>query len=484
MGKRVVCGSEPRLEAINKKGRAMSDIYGIMSLAGQALMTQQQAISVTSHNIANVNTPGYSRQQLIMTTNTPLDSTVGPMGNGVGADDIERIYDRFLSAQISNESQGLGRWDAQKDAVELVEMIFNEADGSGLSRAMSKFWDAWQSLTNNPAGNTERQVLVTASQFLASTFNYLSSDLSQSQQDLDLGIQATVADINRLSEQLADLNEKIISSEVGFLSANDFRDQRELVLKGLSELIDINTFEDANGAVSVFGANGRPLVTAGQFWQLSTETNAIGLQDVVWVDHAGNTTNITADISGGKLKGYLEVRDGVIVDYINRLDTLAQTLMTDVNTAHQSGFALDGSTGRVFFAGTGAADLEVNPNIAGNPVLVAAAADALTVPGDNRKAIEIANLQYQLVMSANTVTYNDYYSSLVRDAGNEVLISDAYYNHQSNMLAQLENQRESVSGVSLDEEMINLIKFQNAYTAAAKLITTADEMMQTVLQMV
>ncbi len=462
----------------------MSDIYGIMSLAGQALMTQQRAISVTSHNIANVNTPGYSRQQLIMTTNTPLDSSIGPMGNGVSGEAIERIYDRFLSAQISNENQGLGRWDAQKDAVELLEMIFNEADGSGLSRAMSKFWDAWQSLTNNPAGTTERQVLVTASQVLATTFNHLSSDLSQSQQDLDFAIQATVADINRLSEQLADLNEKIISSEIGSLSANDYRDQRELVLKELSELIDINTFEDANGAVSVFGANGRPLVTAGQFWQLSTETNAAGLEDVVWVDHAGNTTHITADISGGKLKGYLEVRDGIIVDYINRLDTLAQTLMTDVNSVHQSGFALDGSAGEVFFAGTGAADMEVNPNIAGNPVLVAAAADALTVPGDNRKAIEIANLQYQLVMSANTVTYNDYYSSLVRDAGNEVLISDAYYKHQSDMMAQLENQRESVSGVSLDEEMINLIKFQNAYTAAAKLIMTADEMMQTVLQMV
>ena len=462
----------------------MSDIYGIMSLAGQALMTQQLAISVTSHNIANVNTPGYSRQQLIMTTNTPLDSSIGLMGNGVSAEGIERIYDRFLSAQISNESQGLGRWNAQKDAVELVEMIFNEAGGSGLSRAMSKFWDAWQSLTNNPAGTTERQVLVTASQVLATTFNYLSSDLSQSRQDLDLAIQATVADINRLSEQLADLNEKIISSEAGSLSANDYRDQRDLVLKELSELIDTNTFEDANGAVSVLVANGRPLVTAGQFWQLSTETNAVGLQDVVWVDHAGNTTNITTDISGGKLKGYLEVRDGIIVDYINRLDTLAQTLMTDVNSAHQSGFALDGSAGEVFFAGTGAADLEVNPNIVGNPVLVAAAADALTVPGDNRKAIEIANLQYQLVMSANTVTYNDYYSSLVRDAGNEVLISDAYYNHQSDMMAQLENQRESVSGVSLDEEMINLIKFQNAYTAAAKLITTADEMMQTILQMV
>jgi flagellar hook-associated protein 1 FlgK len=460
----------------------MTDIYGIMSLAGQALMTQQQAISVTSHNIANVNTPGYSRQRLKMTTNPPSDSSVGLMGNGVSGETIERIYDRFLNAQLTNENQALGRWDAQKDAVELVEMVFNEADASGLSEAMNKFWDAWQSLANNPAGNTERQILVTASQVLDATFNQLDADLSQTQQNLDFAIQGTVADINRLSQQIDDLNEKIISFETGSFSANDYRDQRELVLRDLSELIDINTFEDANGAVSVLAAKGRPLVSGGQFWQLSTETNLTGLQDVVWVDDDGNTTNITADISGGKLKGFLDVRDGVIDDYSNRLDTLALTLMTDVNTIHQSGFALDGSGGGVFFIGTGARDMEVNPNIVGNLDLVAAASDALTVPGDNRKAIEISNLQYQLKMGG-TQSYNDYYSAIVRDVGNEVLKSEASYNHQSDMMVQLENQRESVSGVSLDEEMINLLKFQNAYTAAAKLITSADEMIQTVLQM-
>jgi len=460
----------------------MTDIYGMMSLAGQALMTQQQAISVTSHNIANVNTPGYSRQRLKMTTNTPSDSSVGLMGNGVSGEAIERIYDRFLNAQITDENQALGRWDAQKDAVELVEMIFNEVDGSGLSQAMSKFWDAWQSLANNPAGTTERQILVTASQVLTTTFNQFNSDLSQTQQDLDLAIQGTVSDINRLSQQINDLNEKIISCEAGSFSANDYRDQRELVLRELSELIGINTFEDANGAVSVLVANGRPLVSGAQFWQLSTETNAAGLEDVVWVDDAGNPTNITTDISGGKLKGWLEVRDGVIVDYMNRLDTLAQTLMLDVNTLHQSGFALDGSAGEVFFSGVGARDMEVNPNIVGDLDLVAAASDALTVPGDNRKAIEITNLQYQLNMGG-AQSYNDYYSAVVRDAGNEVLKSEAFHNHQSDMVAQLENQRESVSGVSLDEEMINLLKFQNAYTAAARLITTADEMMQTILQM-
>ena len=460
----------------------MSDIYGIMSMAGQALLTQQQAISVTSHNIANVNTPGYSRQRLKMTTNTPVDSAVGPMGSGVSGETIERIYDRYLSAQLINESQALGRWDTQKGAVEMVEVIFNEVDGSGLSQAMSKFWDAWQSLANNPDGTTERQILVTASQVLAATFNQLNSDLSQNQQNLDLAIQGTVADINRLSQQIADLNGKIISSEAGSFSANDYRDQRELLLRELSELIDINTFEDATGAVSVLVANGRPLVSSGQFWQLSTETNVAGFQDIAWVDDTGNPTNITADISGGRLKGYLDVRDGVIDGYINRLDTLAQTLMTDVNTLHQNGFDLDGLGGEVFFIGTAASDMEVNPNIVGDLDLIAAASDALTVPGDSRQAIEIANLQYQLTMGG-TQSYNDYYSAIVRDVGNEVLKSEASYNHQSDMMAQLENQRESVSGVSLDEEMINLLKFQNAYAAAAKLITTADEMMQTILQM-
>ena len=462
----------------------MSDIYGIMSLAGQALMTQQLAISVTSHNIANVNTPGYSRQRLNMTTNIPMESSVGPMGNGVSGVSIERLYDRFLSSQISNESQGLGRWEAQKDAVQMLEVIFNESDGSGLSQAMGKFWDAWQALTNNPSGATERQVLVTASQVLANTFNKLDGDLNGSQQNLDLAIQGTVEDINRLSEQLADLNEKIIFSEIGSLSANDYRDQRELVLKELSELIDINTFEDANGAVSVVTASGRPLVSSDHFWQLSTEVNASGLQDVVWVDDSGSTINITGDISGGKLKGLLEARDDIITDYMTRLDTLAGFLRADVNLLHQGGFDLNGIAGEAFFIGTGtAADLEVNPNIVGDLDFIAAASDPLTFPGDNRNAIEIANLQHQLTMSGNTATYNDYYSSVVRDVGNEVLKSNSYYNHQSDMMAQLENQRESVSGVSLDEEMINLIKFQNAYTAAARLITTADEMMQTIMQM-
>jgi flagellar hook-associated protein 1 FlgK len=293
-----------------------------------------------------------------------------------------------------------------------------------------------------------------------------------------------VDEVNRLSEQLVDLNQKIISAEADTSVANDYRDSREQVLKELSELIDIDSFEDSFGATHVLLANGRPLVGGGQSWQLSTQINAAGLNDVVWFDQGGTATIITGDIDAGKLKGYFKVRDEIITDDLNRLDTLAQALMTDINTLHQAGFALDGSAGEVFFNGTGAGNMALNTNIAGDPDLIAAAADAATVPGDNRQAIAIAELQYQLRMSGNTATYNDYYSAVIRDTGNQVLQSDAHYHHQSDMMAQLENRRESISGVSLDEEMINLMKFQNAYTAAAKMISTADEMMQTVMQMV
>ena len=220
-------------------------------------------------------------------------------------------------------------------------------------------------------------------------------------------------------------------------------------------------------------------------WQLSTETNASGLQDVVWVDGTGNTVNINAEISGGKLMGWLDTRDVLIVDMVNRLDTLAQNLMTEVNNLHQAGFDLNGIAGEVYFDGSAtAAGIGVNANIVADFNLIAAATDALTVPGDNRNAIDIANLQHQLVMSGNTATFSDYYSTLVRDVGNEVLKADSYHTHQSEMLTQLNNYRESISGVSLDEEMINLLKFQNAYAAAAKLVTASDEMIKTVIQMI
>jgi len=467
----------------------MMDIFGGLKMGTKALTVQQKGIYVTGNNIANVNTPGYSRQRLNMSSDGPINTGIGPVGSGVTANKVERVYQRFLGVQINNETQSLGQWEAHKDALERVELIFNESGGYGLNQVMSEFWNAWQDLTNNPSGSVERTVLVAKSEMLAATFSQNYEDLQKIQRDIDSNIEGAVEEINRLSENMVDLNQKIIQMESGGHMANDYRDQRDLVLKELSELIEIDSFEDANGGVTVSVGSGQALVEGTHTYKLSTQTDASGHQDITWLDSSGNTVIITNDISKGKLKGWLDARDIDIDNSLNKLDTLAQDLMTEVNTLHATGYGLDGSTGNDFFTGAAtAAGIQVNPLIANDTNLIAAAEGFNLVPGDkpgdNGNAIAIANLQETQTMNGNTATFGAYYDSMVSDAGLAVQQATSYYDHQSQMVLQVENYRESISGVSIDEEAVNLIKYQNAYQAAAKLITTADEMMETVLAMI
>ena len=467
----------------------MMDIFGVLNMGSQALTVQQKGIYVTGNNIANVNTPGYSRQRLNMSSDAPISTSIGPVGGGVKANEVERVYDRFLGVQINNETQGLGQWEAYKDSLERVEMVFNESGGYGLNQVMSEFWNSWQDLTNNPTGSVERTVLLGNSEMVAATLSQNYEDLQQIQRDIDLNIEGAVETINRLSENIVDLNEKIIQMEAGGHTASDYRDQRDLVLKEFSELIDIDSFEDATGAVTISVGSGQALAEGTHTYKLSTQPDVSGHQDITWVDSSGNSVIITNDISKGKLKGWLDARDVDIDDSLNKLDTLAQNLMTEVNALHASGYGLDGSTGNDFFTGAAtAAGIKVNPLIANDTNLIAAAEGFNLVagdkPGDNGNAIAIANLQEKKTMNGNTATFDAYYDSMVSDAGLAVQKATSYYDHQSQMVLQMENYRESISGVSIDEETVNLIKYQNAYQAAAKLISTADEMMQTVLNMI
>ena len=466
----------------------MTDIYGVLSIGSKALLAQQKGIYVTGNNIANVNTPGYTRQRLNLSSDIPVNTSIGPVGTGVTALNTERIYQRFLGVQINNETQSRGNWEAQKDALERVEMVFEESGGYGLNQAMSEFWMAWQDLANDPSGPVERNVLIAKSQIMAETFSKNYQDLQTIQQDIDILIEGTVDEINLLSEKIARLNQKIIQMESGGQTANDYRDQRELLLKELSALIDIDSFENAVGGVTVSVGSGQPLVEGTDSYRLSTQRNATGHQNITWVDAANNASDITNNILGGKIKGWLEVRDRGIRNYLNRLDTLAQRIMGEVNGLHAAGYGLDGSTGNNFFIGASALDMQVNPAIELDGRLIAAARGFTTVPGDrpgdNGNAIDIANLKSSRLMNGNSATFDAYYESFIGDVGYDVQQAASYHGHQSEMVHQLENYRESISGVSVDEEMVNLVKFQNAYQAAAKLISTADEMMQSVLNMI
>ena len=561
----------------------MTDIYGVINLAGKALLIQQKAIAVTGNNIANVNTPGYSRQKLNLQTSSPLQSDVGLMGNGVEAIGIEREYNRFLGVQINAESETLGRWETQKDTLEIVEALFDESADFGLSRSLSDFWTAWQDLSNDAPNFNERLVLQAKGSLLASSFNRIATDLQKAQEGIDLNIEGAVQDINQLTQEIADLNEKIMESEASGHTANDYRDQRDLAVRQLAELIDINSFEDASSRVTISVGDGQPLVESNSYRLLATSVNASGFKDINWIDVDGTPQNITASIADGKMKGWLESRDVIIEDYLSRLDDMAGTMMREINAKHASGYGLDESTGHNFFTGglfgainsasgslsvtgestltgsinislvgggtagselvttdpvtgditiaiedgvsTGAqiaaalqahadinsvvatapgtawslgagsdaasiggshaaAEIQVNAAIVNDLDLIAAAGTLGGVPGDNSNAIAIANLQFVKTMNSSSSSFDDYYHALVSEVGSETQNTTSYYRHQADMVVQMENRREAISGVSLDEEMINLVKFQNAYDAAAKLISTADELLQTVLNMV
>ena len=463
----------------------MTGIYGVILNAGRgSLLAQQKALEVTGHNIANVNTPGYSRQIVNLAANEPIQWGSGLVGTGVKATEAARIYDRFLGLQINNENQHLGRWEAKKGTLERVEIIFDESSGYGLNQAMSEFWNAWQDLANNPSGNVERVTLLAKSETMANTFNNMYSSLEQIQKDVDVSIGGSVEDINLLTRQIADLNRKIVDVEVAGQSSNDYRDSRDLLLKELSSMIDINTFEKSDGSVTVAIKGGKPLVDGSYSWDLSTETNVQGFKDIVWVDDDGNTTNVTDDISGGKLRGWIEARDVSVPEYLRRLDNLAEKIISEVNALHSSGFGLDGSTGNDFFIGTSASDMDMNQLVVDDVNLIAASGSADGVPGDNSNALAIAGLQNELLMDGNKATFDEYFSSLMSVVGSDVNEAAVNFEHQESMVAHLDNYRESISGVSLDEEMVNLVKFQHAYDAAAKLISTVDEMLNTVVNMV
>jgi flagellar hook-associated protein 1 FlgK len=448
-----------------------------------ALATQQKAIAVTGNNIANVNTPGYSRQRVNMEQSEPLMSDGSQMGRGVQANrQIERIYDQFLESQLVAEKHNYGRWETQKEGLAKVELLFDEASGYGINNALSMFWSSWQDLANNPTGHVERTTLVANSEILSDTFNRMAADLDQLQTETDTAVQSLVDEINPISEQIAELNWKIASIEGTGSTANQYRDERDLLLKDLSEKIDIEYFEDGDGFVHVMVGEGKPLVDHTNSWQLETRTNTTtGMQDVYWVDSAGNAQDITSEIEGGNLKGHLEVRDNYIPGYLTRLDDLAGEIITRVNTLHFNGYGADGvSTGYDFFSGTDARTISVSTDIQNDSGLIAAAQvnDAI---GDARNAAAIAALQDTATMSGSS--FQSYYASLVSDVGSHAQESNVYYDYQSSMLTQMESYREEVSGVSLDEEMVNLVKFQNAYNAAAKMVSTVDELLDTLIGM-
>lgn len=457
----------------------MPGIFQILNTSKDALMAHQGAINVTGSNIANVNTPGYTRQRVIFSSLGSSEAGVA----GVKIVDIQRMYDRLLETGIVEQRQNIGYSEARKSALDCVEVIFNESEGGGINELLNKFWNAWEDLSENPDGQVERLALVSISQSLSSTFRQYSNELLDIREDADGRIADAVLQVNECIADIASLNEEIVLVEAGGGITNDLRDRRMELLKGLSEIVDIQYYEDSDGAFNIFLANGKPLVE-GQFtWELDVEENAANsnFYDVIFKDEPGVSLNSV--ITSGELGGLLEIRDTTAVDYMTRLDSLAASIISTINTQHAAGYDANGNIGGDFFvAATEAKDMYVSSNIVSDTNRIAASA---TVNGDGDNALAMGAIKDNSVtISGVSATFNNHYASLVGRVGRGVAAAESSLSHQTVIMAQMSNRREEASGVSIDEEMMNLMKYQLGYNAAGKLCTVASELLDTLINLI
>ncbi|MDI6631532.1 MAG: flagellar hook-associated protein FlgK [Bacillota bacterium] len=464
----------------------ISTFLGIET-ALRALMAQRKAMETAGHNIANANTPGFSRQKVeLASSRDPYTvpslcrpELPGQLGTGVDIVGIERVRDQFLDLQVRNNSSKLGYWEVRRDSLQKVEVIFNEPGDNGLNNVLTAFWNAWQELSKTPESLAVRSEVRQRGITLAETIQHLYGQLQQLQEDLNFNVEVTVEQINTIAQQLADLNQQIIHSVAVGDSPNDLYDRRDLLLDRLAKMVDITISEQADGTVTV-AVGGRNLVqgiTVDRFQVVADPLNN-NFYAVQW-ESDGTPVAFTS----GSLAGMIWARDEGVANILSQVDELAATLISQVNAVHQSGYGLDGSTGNDFFSGTGAADMAVAAGILSDLNTIAAASDAAKLPGDGANALRLAQLRDAFTMppSSPSGTFGDYYRSLVATTGINTEQAERLSENVGLLVSQLENRRQAVMGVSLDEEMANIVKFTHAYQAAARVLTTLDEQLDIII---
>lgn len=455
----------------------MAGLTDILESARRALMTQRLAMNVTSHNIANVNTLGYTRQRADLIATQPLKRKAGLIGTGVAVDYIGRLRNQFIDQQVRTNNQYGGDLLAQHQYISQIEALVNEPSDISLNNAMSKFFDSFHELAKNPDSAGIRNIVLQQGVHLSGSFRRLDQGLRKLMSDTDIDVENKLSRINQLAKEISELDLQITSQQVNNVSPNDAKDQRDLKIEELSKLVNIKVSEDSRGStmVSVGG-----LVIASRAGAVELRAERVGSSLNIVSDLTGSSVNINA----GELGGILKARNTIVPDYLTKLEQLASNLISRVNTLHSSGYGLGNppSTGINFFTGTGTSDIDIDTNILNNLNNIAASSDG--APGDNAIALAIAGVEDEKILNGGTTTLKQFYASLVSGLGSQINNVENNIRMGDLINSQLENQRQSVSGVSIDEEMTNMIKYQRSFDAAAKVVNSVNELYQTILNMV
>ena len=543
-------------------------MLGILNIGTTALLASQSALNTTSNNIANASTPGYTRQQVeLSSVASGLNSATGSSGNGVTVSDITRLYDSFTTLQLRTEKSNSSYWNTYSGVSSSIESIFNETSSSGIASAISNFFNDWQAVAQNPQGSVERTQLISDANYLGSRIGSAYNSLNDQRTQLYKSSQDLVTQVNSITKQIADLNDKIVQSP----GALDLQDQRDSLVESLNQIAAVNTVQDSSGRYNIF-LGGTALVSSSGSNNMSVALDTKNNMQLS-INMDGTATNINSQISGGQLKANLDMRDTVIPGYMNSLNAFAIDLSDKVNSMNSQGVGLDGSTGNNFFNSLAATNHTVNNgtgtlssvNItdassfnydqyqiaytAGAPEAstdyvvtdlttgatvpntltiaaggqsrtiefngmkmtidgpmtsnetftaqadpqaatklavsftdvskIAAAQTAADLPGDNTNAQAIAGLVNQnFVANTDPVSF---YSNIVSTAGADSQSATTYVSFETSMVNQLESQRQSTSGVNLDEEAVNMVQYQKSYEAAAKMISVASDLLETLM---
>ncbi|KXS48331.1 flagellar hook-associated protein 1 FlgK [Halanaerobium congolense] len=557
----------------------MNNIFSGLHLGLRALETQRKSLDVTGHNIANANNEDYNKQRAIHKASYPYTAPglsnhggAGQFGTGVEIERVERVKDQFINSQIFNETQTAGYWNEKQRGLEKIEYIFNEPSDSGIDTAMDQFWNSLQDLSNNPSDDAARNMVRENARNLVDSFQSVESQLVDYKESIDQNLNNAAASINEITTKIADLNKQIVSVKGSGQSPNDLLDERDALYKDLNSMLDVQSREDDQGNL-IISADGKQIVNGSDAYELEIIEDPDNADKKI-LGH--KKTGSPINVKNGKIKAWMEVRDTIITDKLDKLNKLAEDMVTDFNEQHRAGYDAEGKQGKDFFAEITNSDKAVsqlaltdeidNPDgglakiAAGNTVsdlsvvgiekLDSSDADGkfeidIATNGDDYD-VTVTNLDTGEVSSTKTVTEADDlkigfnaetnsfetdltagdfiitanskgtatvdlgysigngenanalsdifnqdgnnvksdFRKIITSVGAESSRAQKMVNNQEVVLKQLNTLDRSISGVSLDEEMANLIKYQQSYAAAAKYINKTEELLDSLMTIV
>jgi flagellar hook-associated protein 1 FlgK len=441
----------------------------------EALAAQQGGLDVTGQNVANVNTPGYVKRTAVLESRAAMPGTDG----GVDLAQIQRAYDSFTNAQVLVAHSQKGGADARSSALGEAQAILAPRGGGSISDAMNAFFSSLQTLSASPSDPSARSAVLAQATQLAQSFSTTANGLSRLKGSLLTQAQGVATEVNQELSQIAQLNTQIAQAQGLGSNAPDLRDRRDAIVSQVADRVGARVVPDPSGTITLFSA-GTVLVSGDQASSLSVSLDTSGAMKFVADRTSGVPVDVTSGVTAGTLGGLREARDVDMAQSATKLDQLAYDFTNALNAVHATGYGLDGVHGRPLFAppaqvAGAAATMAVDPSVAGQPDRVGAAATAQDVPGGNDVAIRLAQIATQPLGTGGLP--GQQFGAIAAQMGNAKSSADVDATTRADMVTQAENLNSSSSGVALNEEMVNLTRYQQAFDAATRVLQVTDKLL-------